>query len=160
MSNLKIGIIGAGAAGLAAAWDFAHAGHQVTIFEAADRVGGLAAGFKDDNWDWTLEKFYHHWFANDHDILGLADEMGVRDKVIFPRPKTSYWVDGKPIRSEISPSAIFLPLSPDFDPCAWALLVWPSSWRPVGSLWSASPPISGCAAGWGAKPTRNFSSRC
>ena len=26
-------------------------------------------------------------------------------------PKTSYWLDGKPVRSEISPSAIFLPLS-------------------------------------------------
>ena len=111
MTQLKIGIIGAGATGLASAWDFADAGHQVTIYEAADRVGGLAAGFKDDAWDWTLEKFYHHWFATDHDILALAEEMGVRDKIIFPRPKTSYWVDGKPVRSEISPSAIFLPLS-------------------------------------------------
>ena len=95
MTQLHIGIIGAGATGLAAAWDLVRAGHQVTIFEAADRVGGLAAGFKDDNWDWTLEKFYHHWFANDHDILNLAEEMGVRDKVVFPRPKTSYWLDGK-----------------------------------------------------------------
>ena len=112
MRKLNIGIIGAGAAGLAAAWDFARAGHQVALFEAADRVGGLAAGFKDDNWEWTLEKFYHHWFANDHHILGLAEEMGVRDQVIFPRPKTSYWLDGKIVRSEISPSALFLPLSP------------------------------------------------
>ena len=112
MTALRIAIIGAGATGMAAAWDFVHAGHQVEIFEAADRVGGLAAGFKDERWDWTLEKFYHHWFANDHDILKLADEMGVRDQVIFPRPKTSYWVDGKPIRSEISLSALFLPLSP------------------------------------------------
>ena len=71
----------------------------------------MAAGFKDEGWDWTLEKFYHHWFASDDDILGLAEEMGVRHKVVFPRPKTSYWVDGKPVRSEISPSAIFLPLS-------------------------------------------------
>ena len=74
-------------------------------------VGGLAAGFKDERWDWTLEKFYHHWFANDHDILNLATEMGVRDKIIFPRPKTSFWVDGQIVRSEISPSALFLPLS-------------------------------------------------
>ena len=111
MTQLHIGIIGAGAAGLAAAWEFTRAGHQVSVFEAADRVGGLAAGFKDDNWDWTLEKFYHHWFASDDEILTLADEMGVRDKIIFPRPKTSYWLDGKIVRSEISPSALFLPLS-------------------------------------------------
>ncbi len=109
--GLKIAIIGAGAGGLAAAWDFAKAGHQVTIYEAAAQVGGLAAGFKDDAWDWTLEKFYHHWFASDHDIFALADEMGARDRIIFPRPKTSYWIDGAPLRSEISPSALFLPLS-------------------------------------------------
>ncbi len=112
MTQLQIGIIGAGAAGLAAAWEFARAGHRVDVFEAADRVGGLASGFKDENWDWALEKFYHHWFANDDDILGLAEEMGRRDQVIFPRPKTSYWLDGKIVRSEISPSALFLPLSP------------------------------------------------
>ena len=111
MTKLQIAIIGAGAAGLAAAWDLAKAGHQVAIYEAADRVGGLAAGFKDDAWDWTLEKFYHHWFASDRDILALADEMGARDQVVFPRPKTSYWIDGAPVRSEISPSALFLPLS-------------------------------------------------
>ncbi len=111
MDQLKIAIIGAGAAGLAAAWDFAGAGHQVAVYEAADRVGGLAAGFQDEAWDWTLEKFYHHWFANDHDILALAEEMGARDRVLFPRPKTSYWIDGAPVRSEISPSALFLPLS-------------------------------------------------
>ena len=111
MTKLTIGIIGAGATGLAAAWDFVNAGHEVTIYEAGDRVGGLAAGFKDEAWDWSLEKFYHHWFTTDDDILGLAEEMKVRDKVIFPRPKTSYWIDGKPVRSEISPSAIFLPQS-------------------------------------------------
>ena len=111
MDKLRIAIIGAGATGLAAAWDFANAGHQVTIYEAADRVGGLAAGFKDEAWDWTLEKFYHHWFASDQEILALAEEMGARDRIIFPRPKTSYWVDGKAVRSEISPSALLLPLS-------------------------------------------------
>ena len=111
MTKLNIGIIGAGAAGLAAAWDFSRAGHKVTVYEASEQVGGLAAGFKDDNWDWTLEKFYHHWFANDHDILALAEEMGARDKIIFPRPKTSFWIDGAIVRSEISPSALLLPLS-------------------------------------------------
>jgi protoporphyrinogen oxidase len=107
---VKIGIIGAGVAGMSAAWDLSRAGHEVTIYEAEETVGGLASGFKDDGWEWSLEKFYHHWFQTDKDLLRLLEEMGVRDQVLFPRPKTSYWVDGKILRSEISPSALFLPL--------------------------------------------------
>lgn len=110
-SQRQIAIIGAGAAGMAAAWDLARAGQAVTIYEAGERVGGLAAGFKDEHWEWTLEKFYHHWFETDHHILGLIREIGHGDKIIFPRPKTSYWIDGKIYRSEISPSALLLPVS-------------------------------------------------
>jgi len=109
---MKIGIIGAGVTGMAAAWDLIRAGHEVHIYEAEGQVGGLASGFRDDHWDWTLEKFYHHWFQSDSHILGLTEELGVRDKVLFLRPKTSYWIDGKILRSEISPSAILLPLPP------------------------------------------------
>ncbi|MDE2776105.1 MAG: NAD(P)/FAD-dependent oxidoreductase [Chloroflexota bacterium] len=111
MGRMKIAIIGAGATGLAAAWDFAKQSHQVTVYEGSDRVGGLAAGFKDEAWDWTLEKFYHHWFASDNDIFELAEEMGARDRIVFPRPKTSYWMNGAPVRSEMSLSALMLPLS-------------------------------------------------
>jgi protoporphyrinogen oxidase len=110
-SKLKIGIIGAGAAGMAAAWDLVRAGHEVELFEAEKSVGGLAAGFRDEGWEWTLEKFYHHWFESDKEIFRLLDEMGTRDKVLFPRPKTSYWIDGKITRSEMNASALFLPIS-------------------------------------------------
>lgn len=91
---MKIAVIGAGVAGLAAAHDLTRAGHAVTVFEAANRVGGLAAGFKADHWDWTLEKFYHHWFQSDRDILGLIDELGVRDRVLWPRPTTVVYHEG------------------------------------------------------------------
>ncbi len=107
---MKIGIIGAGVTGLAAAWDLTRAGHDVELFEGAAMVGGLASGFKDPAWDWHLEKFYHHLFEGDQDIQGLIAEIGQADKLIFPRPKTSYWIDGKIYRSEISPSALMLPL--------------------------------------------------
>jgi len=109
---MKFGIIGAGVAGLAAAWELANRGHEVTVYEVGDRPGGLAAGFKDEGWDWYMEKFYHHWFTTDNHLLSLAGELGVRDKVLFPRPKTSYWIDGEMRRSEMNASIFSLPLSP------------------------------------------------
>ncbi|MDX2141555.1 MAG: NAD(P)/FAD-dependent oxidoreductase [Chloroflexota bacterium] len=107
----SIAIIGAGAAGMSAAWDFARAGHNVMIYEAEERVGGLAGGFRDDGWAWSMEKFYHHWFESDSDILTLAQELGLRDQIMFPHPKTSYWLDGKIYRSEMNTSMLQLPLS-------------------------------------------------
>ena len=89
---MKVAVIGAGAAGLAAAYDLSRQQHGVTVYEAAAEVGGLAAGFKASHWDWALEKFYHHWFASDKHILGLIKELGWSDQVIFPRPYTViYW---------------------------------------------------------------------
>ena len=59
------------------------------------QVGGLAAGFKEPSWDWTVEKFYHHWFASDRHMLGLIDELGWSDQVLFPRPYTVMYYKGK-----------------------------------------------------------------
>ncbi|NCP87031.1 MAG: oxidoreductase [Anaerolineae bacterium CG_4_9_14_3_um_filter_57_17] len=84
----KIAIIGAGYAGMSAAWDLRNAGHDVTLYEADDHVGGLASGFREPSWNWSVEKFYHHWFASDAAMLGLMDDLGLREKVLFPRPYT------------------------------------------------------------------------
>lgn len=92
---MKIAIIGAGFGGLAAAYDLRKAGHEVAIFEAADYVGGLSAGFKAPHWSWSVERFYHHWFQSDRDMLGLIRELGWQDKVIFPRPKTVVYHNGR-----------------------------------------------------------------
>jgi protoporphyrinogen oxidase len=92
---MKIAIIGAGYGGMAAAWDLKKAGHDVTIFEAAQYVGGLASGFKEPNWKWSVEKFYHHWFQSDGEMLGLIRELGLEDKVTFPRPLTVMYHKGK-----------------------------------------------------------------
>jgi protoporphyrinogen oxidase len=85
---MQIGIIGAGYGGMAAAYDLARAGHQITIFEASHQVGGLASGFKEPHWDWSVEKFYHHWFASDEHMLGMIKELGLSSNVRFPRPFT------------------------------------------------------------------------
>lgn len=92
---MRIAVIGAGVGGMAAAYDLVKAGHEVKIYEAADYIGGLAAGFKEPGWDWSVERYYHHWFASDKDILGLIKELGLSDKVIFPRPYTVVYHDGR-----------------------------------------------------------------
>ncbi len=90
-----IAIIGAGPAGLAAAYDLTKAGYRVTVYEGAPEVGGLASGFKAPHWEWTLEKYYHHWFQSDKAILGLIQELGWSDQVLFPRPFTVLYHKGK-----------------------------------------------------------------
>lgn len=92
---MKIAVVGAGYAGLAAAYDFARAGHDVIIYEAQESPGGLAVGFKEPHWDWSVEAYYHHWFASDRYMLGLIDELGFSDKVRFPRPYTVMLHNGR-----------------------------------------------------------------
>ena len=92
---MKIAIIGAGAAGLAAAYDLAGAGHAVNVYEAAPNVGGLASGFKEPHWDWTIERFYHHWFQTDRALLDLAREIGVSDRVRFVDTVTAVYDRGQ-----------------------------------------------------------------
>ncbi len=90
---MKIGIIGAGFTGLSAGYNLANKGHEVFVFERDEIPGGLALGFTDKKWDWTLEKHYHHWFTNDKSVLDLAKK--INHKVIIKRPKTSVYVDEK-----------------------------------------------------------------
>jgi protoporphyrinogen oxidase len=92
---MRIGIIGAGITGLTAAYDLGKQGHAVTVYEAHPYAGGLAAGFRDERWEWPLDRFYHHWFASDLDVAALIDELGARDRLFFPRPTTSIYHQGR-----------------------------------------------------------------
>ncbi len=91
----QVAVIGGGIGGLSAAYDLARSGKAVTLYEAADYVGGLAAGFKEPHWDWSVERYYHHWFQSDKYMLGLIDELGWSAKVRFPRPVTVMYHQGK-----------------------------------------------------------------
>lgn len=99
---MMIGILGAGFTGLAAGLRLAQKGHQVSIFEKEDTLGGLAGGFKKPNWEWTAEKSYHHFFTNDYFALELAQELN--QPLIIKRPQTNVFLKGKilPLDSPLS----------------------------------------------------------
>lgn len=79
MTSSDITIIGGGFAGLSAGYELARAGHKVTVLEADDYVGGLAGAFEARGE--RLDRFYHHWFTNDLEVMGLIDDLGLSDQV-------------------------------------------------------------------------------
>lgn len=82
MTSLKenqVSIVGAGFTGLAAAYELAKNGIKVTVLESEPEVGGLAAAF--DVEGEKLDRFYHHWFTNDLEVMNLIEELGLKDKV-------------------------------------------------------------------------------
>lgn len=90
---MNIAIIGAGFTGLSAAYRLSKQGHQVTIFEKDTHPGGLAVGYHKKDWEWTLEKHYHHWFTNDHSIFNLARKINY--PVLIKRPKACVYVNNR-----------------------------------------------------------------
>ena len=90
---MKFGIIGAGATGLAAAYDLSRKGHQVKIYESSDFIGGHAGTFEISGTE--LEKGYHHWFTNDTDILSLINEIGLQEIIEWFPSSVGTYQDGQ-----------------------------------------------------------------
>jgi protoporphyrinogen oxidase len=82
-------VIGAGFAGLSAAWELVQRGLRVTVCEADDEVGGLAGSFPVG--ETRLEKFYHHWFTSDTHVLDLVRELGREDQVLHRATRTGMY---------------------------------------------------------------------
>ncbi|MBP9797954.1 FAD-dependent oxidoreductase, partial [Candidatus Woesebacteria bacterium] len=85
---MKVAVLGGGITGLTAAHYLVQEGHEVTVIEKGKSLGGLAQGFKEPEWDWTLDFAYHHLFANDFDIQKFAHEIGFND-IYFSTPRTN-----------------------------------------------------------------------
>jgi len=92
----KVAIIGAGFGALALAFDLAKDKNiQVDVIEAMDRAGGMAAGYKEANWDWSLEEHYHHAFGTDKALQQFLSDLGLREQLIYKRAKASTLYKGK-----------------------------------------------------------------
>ena len=82
-------VIGGGFTGLSAAYELVNAGHSVTILEAENEIGGLASAF--DVGGYKLDRFYHHWFTNDLEVMSLIKDLGIIDRVSINRTNTGIY---------------------------------------------------------------------
>ncbi|RLT39890.1 MAG: FAD-dependent oxidoreductase [Chloroflexi bacterium] len=78
---MKVIIVGAGVAGLAAAYDLAKRGHEVAVYEAGDRPAGQVRTFEVGGG--RVEIFYHHLFKSDTTIVELINELGLGDDLAW-----------------------------------------------------------------------------
>jgi protoporphyrinogen oxidase len=112
MTTSGTAILGGGALGLTLAYRLAAAGERVVVFEREPAAGGLAAGFRlgGDSGAW-LEKFYHHIFGTDTDLIALVGELGLGEKLYWARPNTSLLIAGQPHQLDgVLPVLRFSPL--------------------------------------------------
>ena len=89
-------IVGGGFTGLSAAYELAKAGEKVIVLEKEATVGGLASGFMVG--EFTLERFYHHWFTNDLHVMDLIREIGREDEVVYRPTRTGMYYANKIFR--------------------------------------------------------------
>lgn len=108
---IRNGVLGGGALGLTAALRLLQRGEEVVLFEREPMPGGLASGFRVG--PSYLEKFYHHLFRSDTSAVALIDELGLGDRLQWPRPRTAVLLGGE-FHQLDSPSSVlrFSPLSP------------------------------------------------
>jgi len=77
--KLKIGIVGAGLAGMIAAMDLADAGHDVEMFELRPFVGGKVSSWKDKD-DNHIEMGLHVFFGCYYNLFGIMKRTGSFDE--------------------------------------------------------------------------------
>jgi protoporphyrinogen oxidase len=90
---VRVGIIGGGAAGLAAAYELTRQGHCAEVFERAPFLGGQASTFPVGGGQ--LEKGYHHLFLSDTAMVELIHELGLGYKLAWLESRVGLFYTGK-----------------------------------------------------------------
>ncbi|MCP4038614.1 MAG: NAD(P)/FAD-dependent oxidoreductase [bacterium] len=89
----RIAVLGAGPAGLACAHRLLQSGHEVTVYEADDRPGGMSAHFDFDGLD--IERFYHFVCTPDHALIALLSELEIDDRLEWHPGTMGYFYRGQ-----------------------------------------------------------------
>lgn len=78
--------------GLAVAYELAKAGYAPVVYEADDRLGGMAASF--DFGGLSIERFYHFHCTSDDDVVRVLGELGLADRMRWVSTKMGYFFEG------------------------------------------------------------------
>lgn len=90
---MRVAVIGAGVAGLAAAHRLSRAGRVCDVYERWPGLGGQAATLEVGGGH-RLERYYHHLFTSDRDIAALYDELGMRGELEWRRSRVGIFAEG------------------------------------------------------------------
>ena len=86
---MRVGVIGGGITGLTVAYDLLKSGHEVVIVESEEQIGGLAGVVKlEDNY---VERYYHHFFKTDTELISLLEELELSDKIFWLESEIGYY---------------------------------------------------------------------
>lgn len=135
----RFAVIGAGIAGLAAAWELELAGHDVVVLDAAGTVGGKLRRSPVPGLAFPLEDGADAFLARVPDALELCAELGVEDLVHPASGDAWVWSDGAlhPL-----PKAQLLGLPTDLEELATSGLLSPAGVaRAAQDLDSDAPPL-------------------
>ncbi len=92
---MRVAIVGGGITGLTIADELLDGGHEVTVFEKG-QVGGLAAGLEYRGCPGVyLDKFYHHIFTSDCDVVELIDRHGLGADLKWLPTASGLFADGQ-----------------------------------------------------------------
>ncbi|PYO95204.1 MAG: hypothetical protein DMD62_02515 [Gemmatimonadetes bacterium] len=87
---MKVIVVGAGIAGLAAAWELTKAGIEVMVLESERRAGGVIVTEPVDGF--VVEGGPDGFLAGEAELPELARELGIGDRVVSQRARgTSIW---------------------------------------------------------------------
>ncbi len=111
-------IIGGGLAGLAAAYKMVE-NNDVLLIEKEPELGGMVSSYHINGYH--IEKYYHHLFPGDKELISLIHELGLGDRLEWLRGSTGYYINGK-IYPMNTPTEILKAL-PFMDVLRLALLV-------------------------------------
>lgn len=92
-SRQRWAVIGGGMLGLTVALRLAEAGREVTLYEAAESLGGLAGAWRLGDVEW--DRHYHVTLLSDTALRGLLAQLGLEREMRWSETRTGFYTGGR-----------------------------------------------------------------